>query len=149
MNHGNCVFCGNSVYQGDEVISLFIGVAHLECHEDYKADMEADMREMAEEESSRARKDNRLLARLRRTLKPKIWMPIERVLADNFCHSLSIVKLDDVSGQRVNAHDWFGESVAIRHLYDDTSHCSYSDSSGGVVYLPIGKQRYLQMEIHS
>ncbi|POC19549.1 hypothetical protein [Vibrio vulnificus] len=147
MHYGDCVHCNCSVYESDERVSISIGVAHFECHERYQEQVEADMKEYAEQERKRVRCDNKLISRLKRTLKPKVWNVIELVLQDHWVGYLSILPLSKVTGRKNNAHDWFGESVAIRHIYDDTSSCSYSDTYGGVIYLPIGKERYLQMHI--
>lgn len=147
MNHGLCVHCSNTVYESDERVSLSIGVAHFECRESFEKECRAEEKEFLDSDRKEGERQTKLLSRLKRTLKPKIWDAIERVMQGNFCHLMEIVSLDMVTGDKQRAHEWFGESVGIRCVYDDTTFCSYSDSYGGLVWLPIGKWRYLQMHI--
>ncbi|MEZ8723132.1 hypothetical protein AB6D66_18820 [Vibrio pomeroyi] len=147
MLYGNCVHCDSSVYESDERVTISLGVAHFECHERFQEQWLPEIEDHAEQERQSAKRDNKLLKRLKRTLKPKVWSVIELVMQDHWVGYLNITSLAEVTGQRNRAHDWFGESVAIRHLYDDATTCSYSETYGGVIFLPIGNARYLQMHI--
>ncbi|EKA4077117.1 hypothetical protein OLH55_004327 [Vibrio parahaemolyticus] len=147
MNYGQCVHCGNDVYQSDERVSLSWGVTHLECHEDYHAQSELLMKELAEEENARYKRDCKLISRLKRTLKPKIWQAIDWAISEHRYQDLKIVGIDEVAGSKERARDWYGESVAVRYIYDDTSTDYWGDGYGGLIWIPIGKARYLQMHI--
>ncbi|EII3125378.1 hypothetical protein [Vibrio parahaemolyticus] len=147
MNHGQCVHCGNDVYESDERVSLSWGVSHFECHEDYHNKADLEMKALAEEDKARYRKDCKILRRLKRTLKAKIWQGIDWTIADHRYQDLQIVGVDKVCGEKRAGHDWFGQSTAMRYIYDDTSTDYWGDSYGGQIWLPIGKGRYLQMHI--
>lgn len=86
-------------------------------------------------------------SRLKRTLKPKIWQAIHWAISEHRCQDLKIVGIDEVAGSKERAKDWYGESVAVRYVYDDTSTDYWGDSYGGLIWIPIGKARYLQIHI--
>ncbi|MCF2902241.1 hypothetical protein L1267_17875 [Pseudoalteromonas sp. OFAV1] len=94
------------------------------------------------------KKSDRLLKNLKSKLKPKLWQAIKWELAAHFCIALEIVSIAEVKGCKRKGNDYFGQSVAMRHVYDDTSSCSYSGSYGGDVYLHLGNGRYLKMYIN-
>jgi len=116
----------------------------IEAFEEY----EELMREFAEQSRKDCENSNRILAKLKRTLKAKIWEPIEWELKSHYCLALGIVTRSDVKGRKESGHDYFGQSSAIRHVYTDVSSCSYSDSYGGNVYIRLSKDRYLEMYIN-
>lgn len=90
----------------------------------------------------------RILRKLKRTLKPKIWQAVEYDLNGHSCLALGIVPHSEVKGRKQKGSDWHGQSTAMRHVYSNVSYCSYSDSYGGNVYLRLSKDRYLMMFIH-
>ncbi|WP_347361786.1 hypothetical protein [Vibrio vulnificus] len=147
MNYGQCVHCGTDVYESDERVNLSIGVSHYTCDQEYKLSCDLEMKEMIEQEKAQEKRENRLLTRLKRTLKPKIYSFIKLMFEDHQVHSIEIVGLNKVSGSKERARDWYGESVAVRYIYDDTSTDYWGDGYGGYVWIPIGKARYLQMHI--
>ena len=88
---------------------------------------------------------DRLLGKLKRRLKPKIWQGIQWELNAHTCLALEIVSVKQVKGYKRTGHEYFGQSTAIRHVYDHTSMCSLSGSYGGNVYLYLGNKQYLMM----
>lgn len=147
MYYGYCCYCDSAVYESDERINHRFGVAHFECHERNESELEAEKLQNIRDERLRSKIENKLVTRLRRTLKPKLWAAISMVLRDHAVHGIQIDSFNKVTGNKVKGRDWFGESVAIRHVFDDTSSCSYSDTYGGLLWLPIGMGRYLQIHI--
>ncbi|MDW2204291.1 hypothetical protein R7007_21720 [Vibrio sp. 1636] len=147
MNYGQCVHCGTDVYESDERVSSIIGVIHFTCDQEHKLSIDLEMKEMMEQEKAQAKRENKLLARLKRTLKPKVYGFIEFLFEDHRVGSIEIVGFDKVSGSKERARDWFGESVSIRYIWDDTSTDYWGDGYGGFIWVPIGKGRYLQMHI--
>lgn len=91
------------------------------------------------------RRHQRLLRRLKRKLKPKIFQAIESEMDYHICHDFEIVRRSQVKGKKRSAHDYFGESAAIRHVYDDTSFNSYTESYAGNVFLRLSNDRYLRI----
>lgn len=147
MNYGYCPHCNETVYESDERVSTGLGAAHWVCHENYKFECDKEMAEYHAQETLRIKQENKLIKRLERTLKPKLWAVVKQVFDDHIVNYIQIDTFDKVEGKKELARDWFGESVAIRSIYDDTSFCSYSDSYGGPIWLPLGKGRYLHMHI--
>lgn len=147
MNYGACHFCGSDVYESDERVPTYLGPVHYECKVAFDKESEALNKKIADEENERYARDQKLLKRLQRTLKPKFWQCIAFTIYDHHYQDLEIVGVDCVKGQKNNAHDWFGESVAMRHVYDDTSTDYWGDGYGGEIFLPIGKGRYLKMHV--
>lgn len=148
MNYGDCVHCNETVYESDERASTGIGVAHFECHSKYQEECQKEQQEFYEQEKIRWQRENKLVERLKRTLKPKLWAVVKMVFDDHTVNYIQIDTFDKVRGTKELARDWFGESVAVRHIYDWTSTCSYScDTYGGIVWIPIGKGRYLHLHI--
>lgn len=101
-----------------------------------------------EREKAQNAKSDRLLSKLKRTLNPKIWQGIQWELNSHQCVAFGVVPRSQVTGQKTSGRDYYGESTAVRHVYDSTSFCSYSDSYGGFIYVYLGKDRYLKMFIH-
>ncbi len=147
MNYGSCVHCDGFVYESDERVSLSLGVAHVECHERFQEQAYSDMERESEEQALRLRRESKLLARLKKRLKPKIWSVIEMIQQQHLVNQIAIDAFEDVKGTKISALDWFGESVGIRTVYDETSSCSYSGTYGGAIWIPIGAGRYLHMHI--
>jgi hypothetical protein len=147
MNYGPCVLCDSTVYESDEQVSLSFGVAHFECHEEGQRENEAGRLRHEAEVSKQIKNDKRILKHLERTLKPKVWENIKFAMYGHRYQDLAIVGFDKVGGAKQSAMEWFGESVAIRHVFDDISSCSLSDTYGGSIWLPIGHARYLHMHI--
>ncbi|MEF1335592.1 hypothetical protein REH81_02190 [Vibrio rotiferianus] len=145
MNYGSCVYCNDTVYSSDERVNLSWGVAHYECHEREQEEIHDQMLKAGEDEMKRREKDNRIMARLEKTLKPKFWQPIKWVREENYCQDLEIVGIEKVKGTKTSTYDFFGEGAAIRHVFEDVS--SDGDTYGGFIWIPIGKGRYLQMHI--
>lgn len=110
--------------------------------------MDELMQRASEQEWRDVKKSDQILKRLQRTVKPKIWQAINWDLHSHICLVIGIVTVDQVAGSKRTGHDYFGESTAVRHVYDDVSSCTYSDSYGGNVYLYLGKKRYLMMYVH-
>lgn len=145
MNYGSCVHCNEIVYSSDERVNLSLGAAHFECHEREQVALHEEMIKAGEEEMQGREKDNRLFARLEKTLKHKFWLPIKWVRENNYCQDLEIVGIDKVKGTKASTYDFFGEGAAIRHVFEDVS--SEGDTYGGLIWIPLGKGRYLQMHI--
>ena len=91
---------------------------------------------------------NRKLAAIKRKIKPKVFQAIEFELFHSSCHGVEIVSHDGVNGKRMNASNYFGESVAVRHVYNNLSSCSYSETWGGELFIPIGLGRYVKLSVH-
>lgn len=94
------------------------------------------------------KKQEKLIKRLKRTLKPKFWQALESLKGDIWVGDFNIVKFDNIKGNKESGHAFFGESAPFRHVYADISYNTYSDSGDGDVYLPIGKARYLKVSIY-
>ena len=142
-----CAHCCGTIYPDDEKASCGMGLAHIECQEKFEDEIEEQARVAAEEEFRVGENSNRLLNRLEQSLKPKIWQAIKWELAYHWCLALEIVTIERVAGIKRSGHEYFGESTAMRHVYDDVSSCSYSDTYGGNVYLYLGNKRYLMMYV--
>ncbi len=112
-------------------------------------DYEKDKKAFDEFERKESRRQNKLIKRLKRSLKPKCFDVVELLKKNCFAHTFNVVDIESVVGSKERASEWFGESVAVRHLYDDTRHNSYSESTSGYIYLPVGKGRYLMIYITS
>jgi hypothetical protein len=112
------------------------------------AEFDEDMREYAEQSARDYEKSNRIISKLKRKLKQKIWQPIEWELKSHYCMALGIVKKAEVKGRKESGYDYFCQSTAIRHVYNNVSSCSYSDSYGGNIYIRLSQDRYLMMFIH-
>ena len=88
------------------------------------------------------------LASIKRKIKPKFFQAIEFELYHSGCHGVEIVCIDGVKGKRMTASSYFGESSAVRHVYNNVSSCSYSETWGGDLFIPIGLGRYVKLSIH-
>ena len=88
------------------------------------------------------------LANIKRKIKPKFFQAIEFGLCHSWCHGVEIVGIDGVMGQRMTASSQFGESSAVRHVYNNVSSCSYLETCGGDLFIPIGLGRYVKLSIH-
>ena len=111
-------------------------------------DFEDEMHQFAEQSARDYEKSNKILARLKRALKHKIWQPIEWELKSHYCMAFGVVPWSEVKGRKESGYDYFCQSTAIRHVYVDVSSCSYSDSYGGNIYIRLSKDRYLAMYIN-
>lgn len=147
MKNKNCVHCGFEVLESESSLNLSIGIAHRKCNDEFKEECRKEELAYQEYEKREAKRENKLLRRLKRQLKPKIFSLLDYLREDCWINSIEMVTRNSLSGEKRSASDFFGFSVAIRHVYDDTSSCSYSDSYGGYVYLPIGHNRYLKVHI--
>ncbi len=92
-------------------------------------------------------KSERLMRCLKYSLKQKILKDVMFELDSHWSCILGIVSICQVKGTKRKGHDYFGMSTAIRHVYDNTSSCSYNDSYDGEVFIYIGKKRYLNIHI--
>ena len=90
----------------------------------------------------------RKLSSIKRKVKPKVFQAIEFELCHSWCHGVEIVGIDGVRGKRMTASSYFGESSAVRHVYSNVSSCSYSETFGGDLFIPIGLGRYVKLSIH-
>ncbi|MFS1430806.1 hypothetical protein LMH73_027775 [Vibrio splendidus] len=144
-----CFYCGEDIDPDSDYVSEVGYHLHSECHQKFENEnIQAEKRERARHLNENNRNE-RIKRHLKRTLKPKIWDCISVELSENggHCGHLAIVTLDKVTGTKQSGYEYFGESVAVRHVYDNTSSCSYSDTFGGEINIYIGKGRYLQMHI--
>lgn len=91
---------------------------------------------------------NKKLAKIKRKVKQKVFQAIEFELYHSECHGVEIVGIDDVKGKRMTSSGYFGESSAVRHVYNNVSSCSYSETWGGDLFIPIGLGRYVKLSIH-
>lgn len=142
-----CFQCGCSIYQSDEHVSKGMLSFHLNCHEVYEGECEFTERRESEHYKAEQRRHKCLLKKLKRTLRAKIYQAIELELDQHQCHDFEIVCRLQVEGQKRRGRDYFGESTAIRHVYDDTSTCSYSGTYGGNVFLRLSNDRYLRIYV--
>lgn len=140
-----CFHCSGTVYSSDESVSTGVGMVHLECDEQYQEEMRLSNENANKAHILENKRNTRIIKNLKRRLKLKIWQAIEWEMQAHQYGHLEIVSLKDVEGRKTSGNDYFGESTALRHVYDNTSSCSYSDTYGGDVYLYIGEQRYLRM----
>lgn len=106
------------------------------------------MEKAAIQEMKEACRRNKVLRRLKKTLPQKIWLSIQYLLNDNSCLDLGVVSQEHVKGFKESGNSYFGWSTAVRHVYNDVSSCSYSDSYGGNLYIYLGERRYLRMHIY-
>lgn len=88
------------------------------------------------------------LARIKRKIKPKFFQAIEFELYHSGCCGVEIVSIDGVKGKRMTASSYLGESSAVRHVYNNASSCSYSETWVGDLFIPIGLGRYVKLSIH-
>ena len=88
------------------------------------------------------------LARIKRKIKPKFFQAIEFELYHSGCHGVEVVGIGEVKGKRMKSSGYFGESSAVRHIYNNVSSCSYSETWGGDLFIPIGLGRYVKLSIH-
>lgn len=148
MYCGTCFLCKGSIYQDDEKVMVGYEIAHYCRHESEMEEMREATKEFEAEWKTQAKRDNKIIRRLKRNLKPKIWQCIDWVFSDCIaCDFLEIVDVNATKGERVRGSDYFGESVAVRHVYDDTCTDYWGDGFSGSVYLPIGCGRYLRMSV--
>ncbi|EJC7176034.1 hypothetical protein DC915_RS02100 [Vibrio parahaemolyticus] len=92
-------------------------------------------------------KDTKLLFRLERNLKKKIWDPVCWELREHGFGNLALVGRQSVYGRKRDASEYFKRSTAMRHLYQDTSVDEKSNSYSGRVYLYLGGGRYLKVDV--
>lgn len=92
-------------------------------------------------------KDTKLLYRLERTLKKKIWTPVSWELREHGFGELALVGHHSVNGIKRDASEYFKRSTAMRHLYQDTSVDEVSNCYSGRVYLYLGCGRYLKVNV--
>lgn len=90
----------------------------------------------------------RKLASIKRKIKPKFFQAIEFELYHSSCHGVEIVGISEVKGKRMTASNYFGESSAVRHVYNNVSSCSHSETWCGDLFIPIGLGRYVKLSIH-
>ena len=114
----------------------------------HEIDLDDEEMELGLEAERTQENSKRILGRLKRTLKPKIWEPIEWELDSHWCIALEIVTRDRVIGRKESGDSYFCQSTAIRHVYVNVSSCSYSDTYGGDVYIRLGNNRYLRMYVY-
>lgn len=90
---------------------------------------------------------HRLFRKLKRKLPLKMVHALEKEFSSHQSMLLAIVSKKDVKGKRRSGHDYTGASTPIRHVFVDTSYCTYSESYAGQVFLYIGLGRYLQLQV--
>lgn len=142
-----CFHCEEKVNQHDGVKIGFY-LVHNECYESQK---EED-RKYIEAERNRELRDRkntrRIKSHLKRKLKPKIWDWIEYELESHYHSDLKILRREDFeSKNKVPYKDMVGNRTSVRHIYDDTSQCSMSETYGGNIYIYIGNKQYLKIFI--
>jgi hypothetical protein len=147
QSHTLCPHCREIILDSDKVVDTPIGTAHSTCSEQFIWECEEEALKYAEMERRELRREKKLIAKLKRTLKPKVWAAIELVRADSTVNYMKLETIDKVRGTKNKAGEWFGESVGVKTVYDDTSFCSYSDSYSGPIWLAIGKGIYLHIHI--
>ena len=108
-----------------------------------------DQRRHEDWERKSTKLHNKTIKRLKVKMKPVDFEPIDWLLSDHMTGYASIVKSDELVGSKVKAVDFFGQSSKLRHIWDNTSSCSYSGTYGGEVCVPLGKGNYLKIHIWS
>lgn len=142
-----CFHCNAPVLSGDECSTTTFLVAHQVCEKQYDDDMHEVMQSEHRSHIAEQNSNKRILKKLKRTLKPKIWQAVEWETESHGYGHLEIVTQREVSGERRSGYAYFGEATALRHVYDDVTSDPYGDSYGGDIYLYLGKNRYLKIWI--
>lgn len=108
-------------------------------------------REIEADEIDRAKKDNKVLSKLKRSANKKFYKAIMEELKEHcFCGDFEIVSQQDCKGEKIIGHYYSGESTPIKHVYSDIRSFSYDgDSYSGYLYLKIDKGRYFKMSVYS
>ena len=88
--------------------------------------------------------DLKVINRLKKTVKPRIFKAIMAYLEQSWYQDLKIVEFPDVCGKFEKPKDVFGESTPIRKSYSTVTTDYFGDGYSGDVYLPIGSGRWLK-----
>lgn len=114
------------------------------CDKDY-------WREVERYEIDRAKKDNALLRKLKRSTKAKFYKAITEEFNNHcFYGDFEIVSQNECNGEKVKGIYYNGESTPVKHVYSDIRCCGYDgDSYSGHLYLKIDKGRYFKMSVYS
>ncbi|MEZ8292350.1 hypothetical protein AB6D11_00705 [Vibrio splendidus] len=121
------------------------GLQHAKCYEQEMAELKEQEAANARAYKAQQQKSARILSRLKRTLKPKVMQAIMWEIDAHRCEGLTLVDSSQVKGEKRTGRDYFGTSTAIRHVFEDVSLCSYSDSYGGEVFIRVRNNLYLRI----
>lgn len=148
MEELDCFQCGKPIDLSSGHVKSKYLTFHNHCHDEFKEELKKAHDKESQAHHEEREKTNAILAQLERTLKPKIWQAIKWELSSHRCYHLSIVPLSKTKGEKKTGKEYFRQSTAIRHVFDDVSSDPYSsDCYGGYIYIRLNKNRYLQMFI--
>lgn len=96
---------------------------------------------------SEIHREQALLKRFKRRLPTKIFREILAEMDEHRSLLIGMVSKENVKGKRMPASYYFGRSTPLRHVYNNISSCSYSDTYSGDVYLSVGLGRYVHIYV--
>lgn len=107
-----------------------------------------DFKDMQNQEIAQGNKDHKLVAKLRKKLKPKVMNFIYQEIDHHmYCFNLAIVTKDLCRGNKLKGSHYFGESTPVRFVFEDVK-TFFEDSYSGTIFIRIDRDRYLKMDVH-
>lgn len=146
-----CFQCAKEVIESEASIKFgSYGLMHEECHKELITELKAQ----EEKETVHFHKDRkntkRILRKLKKKLKPKIWEWINFEIHSHNHSDLKILYRNEFKGRnKMSYKDWVGASSPVRHIYTEVEQDYMGDGYGGYIYIHLGKNRYLQAHIWS
>lgn len=114
-------------------------------------DFDSEWEEIQKWEDVRAKRDNKILRKLKKSTAPKFYQAITDEFEHHmFCGDFEIVSQKDCTGEKIKGDFYNGESTPVKHVYSDVSGSGYFDDSySGYIYIKIDKGRYFKMNVNS